>query len=92
MPEKLETEEDLWLAAQHYISEYHLSINTIRKMYGYEARQRTLYVIFKFLEKAMGDHVPLQQIEDTVPSVILFCANNAETLRWQHAESNEVSS
>ena len=77
-PGKLETEDDERLALQYIISTFRMSINAIRKMYGYEARQKTLYVISKFLGHARMTHIPVDDLEGQIAMLLLDCVNMAD--------------
>ena len=82
-PEKLETEMDERLALQYFVSNFRMSINLIRKMYGYEARQKTLYVIGKFLEHARITHIPFHELEGSIAMLLVGCGNMADQQQAQ---------
>ena len=77
-PERFETDMDERLALQYFVSYFRMSINLIRRMYGYEARQRTLYVIARFLKYARATHCPFEELEGNIAMIILDCGHLAD--------------
>ena len=77
-PERFETDMDERLALQYFVNNFRLSINVIRRMYGYEARQKTLYVIARFLEHARATHIPFEELEGNIAMLLLDCGNIAD--------------
>ena len=71
---------DVRLAHQYFVSDFRMSINLIRKMYGYEARQKTPYVICKFLEHARMMHIPFHELEGFIAKLLIGCGNMADCL------------
>ena len=76
-PERFETDMDERLALQYFVNNFRLSINLIRRMYGYEARQKTLYVIARFLEHARAMRVPFEELEGNIAMILLDCGDIA---------------
>ncbi len=52
-----------------------MPINQIPQMYEYEARQRTLYVLARFLEHARATHILVGELEGTIATLLIDCRN-----------------
>lgn len=74
-PERFETDMDERLALQYFVSKFRMSINLIRRMYGYEARQKTLCMIARFLEVAREKHIPFEDLEGSIAMLLIDCGN-----------------
>lgn len=82
-PEHFESDMDERFALQYFVSSFRMSINLIRRMYGYEARQKTLYVIARFLEHARATHIPFDELEGTIATLLIDCGNLAYQQQMQ---------
>ena len=70
---------------QYFISKFYMSINLIRKMYGYEARQKTLYVMARLIEYARKLEMTYAELEGEMISTIIECSH------WADGESEETA-
>ncbi len=80
-PEHFETDMDERLALQYFVNRYRMSINLIRRMYGYEARQKTLCMIARFLEFARKKQIPFEDLEGNIAMLLIDCSNIANQMQ-----------
>ena len=74
-PRSLESEADEKLMLQYFVSKFYMSINLIRKMYGYEDRQKTLYVMARLIEYARKLEMTYAELEREMISTIIDCSH-----------------
>ncbi len=84
-PRSLESETDEKLMLQYFISKFYMSINVIRKAYGYEARQRTLYVMAKLIGYARKLQMTYGELESEMIGIIIDCSH------WAADKSEETA-
>ena len=82
-PERFESDMDERLALQYFVSIFRISINLIRRMYGYEARQKALYVMARFLEHARAAHIPFDELEGAIATLLNGCGDMAHQQQTQ---------
>ena len=82
-PERFETDMDERLALQYFVGKFRMSINLIRRMYGYASRQKTLCMIARFLEFARKNHIPFEDLESNIAMLLIDCGNIASQMQTE---------
>lgn len=78
-PRSLKSKADEKLMLQYFISKFYTSINAIREKCGYEARQKTLYVMAGLINLAGRMRMTYDQLESEMTYAIIDCAGWAAT-------------
>ena len=77
-PAALRSYEDALHTVYYYIGKYADEINALAESRGFEARQRLLYMLVKFVFCWREMNLPAQALEDEVPQLIAWAGEQAE--------------